>query len=409
MYSHETIIKLTIRGDADPYGYDYGSDNYGESGFTQPVEIDLGIYNVKDAVYSEVEWTANDIMFYDGNITINLIDIESPDQLMIMAAAGELPDVVYTQAANMTLLQGAIQPVTDFVDLNSYDYFDSVLPSTSYYGNYYCLPVTVKPSEILYYNYYDTNAYYDNGISWDDLILEASDSVSDYKFSFQPGSLSFLLSAYLGFGGNIITNELGHVSLDAQALTQTLSYIKDLSATYGLSGSLTVEEYADTLYNGTSGFLVASPALYYTDNFSWDYEPAGQLPLNNGSYAKPLAQVEGLLINSSLSSSSDEARLVRKLYETLASDGYYNSYIAGADYSMPANKAMLENFGYYTLFEIGYYQQIIDDSAPTPVELIDAVTRYGLDLSEPLNNVINGTVTPEQGAQMIIAFLSLLN
>lgn len=392
-YSKELTVEYIVEGETAPSS---------SSSVGSEVELDIVVFDVSDNVYSEVEYVAEDVEWYFDNININVSSVSSFDDLYELCESGNVPDAVYTWAGYASDLYEYIGDITQIVDVSYYDYYDSVLESTYYYDAYYCLPVTVKPQQILYYNYYDTYDEYDYGITYDEFIYEAQNSTVDYGLAYIPTDIISLIAFYTGFGGNV-SSEYGYIELDYEPLVNALQYSRDLVSDGLVDSNISQYDYAMALQDGDATFIISSPNIYSDFDYYDNYFPVGAFPLSNGNYAKYPLSVEGLMVdyNITLDPYGDKAQAIALLYDYMANDSLYNGYIASANRAMPAVKSILNEYDYDTLFDIYTYEEILANCSAFSNDLMEAAV-YFVDFESIINDVLVGNITPEDGANIII-------
>jgi hypothetical protein len=373
-----------------------------ESTPTAMSDIYIVAYDVSDSVYSELLWMVQDIRYYD-EIPIYIDRVYDYSEFQEVFYSEMPPDLIYSNSINTIELYEYIIDASNYVDMESYDYFDNVLESVYYYDAYYCMPVTIKPSNILYYNYYENPVNYENNMTWNDFIVDIENTDCTYGFAYPQNSKLGLLGYYAGFGGDYLIDYTGYSNFEYDPLVKALTFIKDLSNTYDINYTGTdITAYNDARYYEDAAFVLDSPGNYYSEELAYDYEPVGLMPLPDGGVVKSPLEVYGLFATSAIT--VDEENDIHKIYEYLGGDYYYQSYIAGQDNSATAIKSGFDNNYYYLFTDSSIYRNVIENSSVMPLDLIDNLTNYteSINIESIMTDMLNGSISPEEAATQII-------
>jgi hypothetical protein len=213
--------------------------------------------------------------------------------------------------------------------------------------------------------------------------------------------LYFFLTLYQGFGGQV-HNELGYVHLEYPVLVETLNYYQTLVDGGYLASDSDYETWIDAIYYGDADFITADITAYHEEDFSFNYEPAGGIPLPNGEIAMYPSLVDGLLVDYDIvmDQESIKAQIIKELYDFLVTETVYNGYIATEAGALPAVSGLLNEDDYSAIMDLAYYEELVEMMPPLSLDLYHL---FGyMNLQSILLDVMNGDLSAEDGAASII-------
>lgn len=346
-YSKETVVEYSL---ANPYEI---------SAYT---EITVAIYDLHDWVGAEIEYAISDINTNFPDLWVSYYYVDSLEALEEDLASG-YAHLVYCPSSYVESLaaEDLIAPIEGAFNYMAEDYYNHALEAGVYASDYYTLPVTISPNQMLYYNLADIAGDYSVDIdTWDQLVTVANNGVSNYNYLYpMDDGGKWLLSFYLGLGGSMEMNANGGYNMDEDKMVEAMRFAYQLPEIYGL-GLMGMDEltYRDAISNATATMLYGDMAYMDYYNGSWSYTPSGPMPLPNGSLASAINLVDGLHIGPSILEDDNAIVGTQLIYDYLSSGPYVN-YIAGYGEAIPARRSEVDINELYLYGEFSDYERAV--------------------------------------------------
>ncbi len=377
-YYEEDGIRLTS-GDYQVrmYYYDYNSGTYSEeasfdytinnpNAVSDSTDFNVAVFGVDDNTFYEVEYAINEIYYYEENMNVYPYQVTDLDSLMLDLESG-YADAYYGPAMYVEDLAayGLLADVENVISFDDYTYYNVAYDAGFYDGGYYTMPVTIDADNQLYVNIYDVADM--NIDSWDSLINAANNGYSSYNFLYPEDMGGYwLYSFYLGFGGYYDFDTNGMFVLDRQPLIDALTFAYDLPVTYQLGyEGMDFETYTTAISNNNVTMVIANP--YYMSEYDYYdyYTPVGPMPLPNGEYFASVNNVNGLHINSQVTSDINKSAVARTVYKYIAQE-YSVNYIAQYADGLPAITTAVDTDYLYLNGDLEDYEFAIDYNITAP-------------------------------------------
>lgn len=380
-----------------------GAESEGE--VVEDKTIRIAVLTENEDISVEVMWAIDGFAIM-ADAPIETLMYQDIDALLRDLSMGLDIDAIYTNNQHTVELYNYIGDVTYIADITEdYSYYDSVVESVYFWDAYYCLPVTAKPTQLLYYNYSELIGYYNDGLTYEDFIFEMDvDAFSSGLTLREPTDPYTFLAIYYGLGGTV-ANELGYVSLDEDVLVETLVYYQFLVSQGYLNPEADMQTWEDLIYEGDGDFVVAAALDYHGEDFSISYEPTTGIPLNQTEMAVYPLSVDGLFIayDVTMNASGFKAGIIQSLYEYLATDNEHNNYMINTSLSLPAMSNVVTQRLYDGILELDVYESLIETAPPLSLDLFQLFD-YA-DIEAVLYDVMKGLVSAEDGADLMMTMI----
>lgn len=371
-----------------------------------PTTIKIGYIVDGVDIFDTLFWMADTISTNEENLDVEIIEYTYSDTMYNDFASGVI-DTVFTWNGNIPYYYADASSVDDILELSSLELFDGVIEGTTYMGSNYMAPVSVSASGLLFTNYGVDVETVSKITSIDELSTYFYyDEYVTYGMIFPYTASASFFPVYLGMGGSITASDNGSVTLDQNAIIDALYFLEDLIFYYGAdSAGIDYATYAEALKYANAQFVFEGAYLYGTNDFSYSYYAAGNMPLYEGSTTIPFMYVDGLIPGKSIGTDSNKAAAFRLLYNYMSTDYdyyYYYSDIPNGLNGLPANLDMIDQYYYSYLMETLDYVSVLKGSKPYSPGFALAIDEAYDIIDGAVYGYLNGDDTVEASAQMII-------
>ena len=306
------------------------------------------------------------------NVTIEMVAFPYNDvknQLLIMSAGGNAPDVAQVKAEWVSPLYsaGVLQPLDDLISEEALDdYYDGLLAGGVYDGQLVSVPWTPSPV-CLYYNkaLLEQAGYSEPADTWEKLI-EQSNAIANlgtddngnkiYGIGFSTKQLTgagYFFLANMWQNGGDFTDDDGNIVLNSEGNIAAFTEIQNLVQNGTTPEGLEIAELRSLFAQGQLGFM---PDIEVALNVYANESPKGEefkdevapmyIPGISSAQGETFALEHRLVVFKD----SENAEMAAKFAEFLSSPESIQIYIELAGGKLPS-RSSVESLEYYALEE----------------------------------------------------------
>ena len=338
------------------------------------------------------------------NVVVQMVtfgDIKS--KFLTAAQAGEGPDIIVGAHdwVGELVINGLLEPIP-FSAIELDKFAESAIQGFTYQGKLYGVPYATEAVALFYNRDYVSDDEVPTNIS--DLKELAKEFTTSETLGFAVTANDFyhVYGFFTGFGGYVFGYDpktgynVSDIGLNNEGSIKAGNLLKSFfdegimpqGINYNIMDSMFMDGLAAMIINGPWAVKA-----YLDAGIDFGIIPLTKLELEPGKTMKPFVGVQGLMINSRSANKSFATEFVINYLAT--AEGIYEFYIA--DPRLPSRKDVT---------------QIIDEQGgPVPTEIVAAFTESAAGgepmpnipemagvwqpMADALNNIINGTQTPE--------------